>query len=549
MARLQGAAASRATSRRSPPSPASSASPPSSTRSRPPSAPTSTSPPPAPRAGCSSSPRPGQAYGVDANGDGHKDPYNPVDAICAAARYLRASGGNNDLRAAIFSYNHASWYVDEVLLYARSYGGIPSYAARLADRPDRGRPLPDRRQLPLRRRPLVRRRFTTATKAPASLRQRRQRIEASPTSRGINIFSRQGAPVVAVNDGVIQKIGPHAKLGLYMVLQDDYGNKFTYAQLGPFARSHPVPKSSQPGKADLSFNRKTGQGREDHRRRARTRRLRHQRAAADRRRTERIGNASAQRVSQLGTAPAPTPAPPAAQPQPQPAPSLPGKARKTAAIPGSERWGQLNSIVGKKVPGYSTFKGYFSQALGLNQKNANLCRSHRARRSPAGPCSPGSAVPGGVAPHINFAIGPAGRGAPRSTRSRSSTAGSCSRRRRSTAPRARTRSHARRASAGAAAVEGATRAPRPRRPAPPDLPLRAQGHPHRPDRPPGPGGDGVPRPKGFQPDDQLAEVRKRPGRQPQGLDPERRRQRDGHLGDQRRPRHRPFRAPGRCRRR
>ena len=28
-------------------------------------------------------------YGVDANDDGRKDPYNPVDAICAAARYLQ----------------------------------------------------------------------------------------------------------------------------------------------------------------------------------------------------------------------------------------------------------------------------------------------------------------------------------------------------------------------------------------------------------------------------------------------------------------------------
>ncbi len=32
-------------------------------------------------------------YGVDANGDGFKDPYNPADAIFAAARYLRAAGG------------------------------------------------------------------------------------------------------------------------------------------------------------------------------------------------------------------------------------------------------------------------------------------------------------------------------------------------------------------------------------------------------------------------------------------------------------------------
>ena len=33
-----------------------------------------------------------RAYGVDANKDGKKDPYNPVDAIFAAARYLKAAG-------------------------------------------------------------------------------------------------------------------------------------------------------------------------------------------------------------------------------------------------------------------------------------------------------------------------------------------------------------------------------------------------------------------------------------------------------------------------
>jgi hypothetical protein len=60
-----------------------------------------------------------KSYGVDASGDGVADPYNPVDAVYAAARYLRASGGATDLRKAIFSYNHANWYVDEVLLERR----------------------------------------------------------------------------------------------------------------------------------------------------------------------------------------------------------------------------------------------------------------------------------------------------------------------------------------------------------------------------------------------------------------------------------------------
>ena len=58
-------------------------------------------------------------YGVDANRDGRKDPYNPVDAIFAAARYLRAAGADRDVRTAVFAYNHADWYVDAVLRRAQ----------------------------------------------------------------------------------------------------------------------------------------------------------------------------------------------------------------------------------------------------------------------------------------------------------------------------------------------------------------------------------------------------------------------------------------------
>ena len=60
-------------------------------------------------------------YGVDANGDGRKDPYTPADAIFAAARLLHASGAPDDWRGAIFSYNHAGWYVAEVLADARRF--------------------------------------------------------------------------------------------------------------------------------------------------------------------------------------------------------------------------------------------------------------------------------------------------------------------------------------------------------------------------------------------------------------------------------------------
>ena len=51
-------------------------------------------------------------------------PYDPVDAVYAAARDLCANGAANgaNLSAAVFQYNHASWYVTEVLDLARSYG-------------------------------------------------------------------------------------------------------------------------------------------------------------------------------------------------------------------------------------------------------------------------------------------------------------------------------------------------------------------------------------------------------------------------------------------
>ena len=63
-------------------------------------------------------------YGVDANGDGVRDPNNPNDAIFAAARYLRAAGMPEDPEGAVFSYNHADWYVAEVMARAACYGGI-----------------------------------------------------------------------------------------------------------------------------------------------------------------------------------------------------------------------------------------------------------------------------------------------------------------------------------------------------------------------------------------------------------------------------------------
>jgi murein DD-endopeptidase MepM/ murein hydrolase activator NlpD len=61
-------------------------------------------------------------WGVDANGDGVADPWNPTDAVFSAARYLAAAGGSTDLYRGVYAYNHADWYVREVLGLADVYG-------------------------------------------------------------------------------------------------------------------------------------------------------------------------------------------------------------------------------------------------------------------------------------------------------------------------------------------------------------------------------------------------------------------------------------------
>jgi hypothetical protein len=62
-------------------------------------------------------------YGVDADANGDRDPYDPLDAIFAAARYLKASGAPKDWYGAIFAYNHADWYVQKVEENAAKFAG------------------------------------------------------------------------------------------------------------------------------------------------------------------------------------------------------------------------------------------------------------------------------------------------------------------------------------------------------------------------------------------------------------------------------------------
>ncbi len=68
-------------------------------------------------------------YGVDGDGDGRIDRWDPADAIYAMANYLRASGAPGDYHKAIFAYNHADWYVAEVERWASLYRGAAQASA------------------------------------------------------------------------------------------------------------------------------------------------------------------------------------------------------------------------------------------------------------------------------------------------------------------------------------------------------------------------------------------------------------------------------------
>ena len=214
-------------------------------------------------------------YGVDATGAGVRDPYNPADAIFAAARYLRAAGGDHDLRAAVFAYNHSSAYVQSVLLRAQlltslpetlvdSLSGLanghfplaarghPRYAQRLSSGADRSSAgtataaAPGGPALPGRARP--------APAAPAGPSGTPPGATAPPpvgaggptapgTHHGVAIYARAQTAVVAVQDGRVVRIGHSSRLGRYLQLRDVYGNTYTYAHLGTIAATYVFPRA------------------------------------------------------------------------------------------------------------------------------------------------------------------------------------------------------------------------------------------------------------------------------------------------------------------
>jgi len=327
-------------------------------------------------------------YGTDGNKDGEADPYNPVDAIFAAARYLKAAGGQDDIRKGLFAYNHADWYVDSVMMRAKLIAGVPSDVVGSLTGLTEGR-------FPV----AARARYADdlaekdARKTVRSGENAARLVEGDDARRDVDIYTSRRAPAVAVNDGVVKKIGKSKAIGNYVVLQDVYGNRFTYGGLDSVSRYYPVPKDE----ALVTVDEKVP-GRDP-----------------------KPGSA-ASAGRQVAGPPAPGRSAPAAAKASRPAPKVIVKERLFAhpMRPNARKAGGAEQVGGggasprEELKGFTSFDNYFSRPIGLNAEDMRLK-----------PMRVGARVIGGTiigrvgkpdperAAHLSFEIRPAGRGAPR----------------------------------------------------------------------------------------------------------------------------------------
>jgi transglycosylase-like protein with SLT domain/peptidase M23-like protein len=325
-------------------------------------------------------------YGVDANHDGRKDPYNPVDAIFSAARYLKAARAQTDVRQAIFAYNHADWYVDSVLMRASLLGGMPADLVGSLTGLTQGH-------------------FPVHAKAryadDISERDTKKRVkkgqnaayvvQGSSKRRGINIFAKAGSPVVAVQDGKIVRMGQTKRLGKFIQLRDVYGNTYTYAHLKKLSAAYPVPKEKSVSQAQV--DKELHLPKSDPKPTA---------PASAGRQVTPSAKAAAPKAKATAN-------PDATSPQLRKERVFANPGRPAAYAAGGEE-----QLLNSGLSSSETFKSYFTGIYGLKRSDVEL---HKLK--------PGSKVIAGtilgrigrteqkMAPHMLFEVRPAGRGAPR----------------------------------------------------------------------------------------------------------------------------------------
>jgi hypothetical protein len=226
-------------------------------------------------------------------------------------------------------------------------------------------------------------------------------VEGDAERRSINIYAARDAPVVAVNDGTIVNVGENDRLGRFVVLQDVFGNRFTYSHLGSIAEKIPVPKADeqQSGEAEQEQARTHEEADGAPR----------QPASAGSQPDPQADDAGAGRAARAADDDAHTTLPDVPQSASLAKERLfanPSRPRAYAA--GGER--QLDQL-GERL---TTFDGYFSGPLEADPDDYLLKPLRRGSTVIAGTILGRIArTTDRLAPHVEFTIRPAGRGAPR----------------------------------------------------------------------------------------------------------------------------------------
>ena len=418
-------------------------------------------------------------YGVDANKDGEKDPFNPVDAIFAAARYLKAAGADKDVRA-------------------RDLRLQPRRLVRRLRAPARpGHRRPPRRlvgsltglaqgRFPVHAKATYAGQLRKADRTPprAPGRQRRRGRRVRRPAQGHRDLRPQGRPGGRRQRRPRRRASARASAsGRFVKLLDVYGNTYTYAHLGSVAKTYPTPKRRKVKRA------------RDPPRAAPDRAATASRPPPPRRPSAPRGEARRPRGRQAKQRIAAEPrrhgrqAGPARPPRSACSPTR--SARAPSAAGGAEQLGQVADLV-RPRPARVRQEGL---PLQEDAQGRPRDRRHRAR--------PRRRATEKKASHLPFEIRPAGRGAPRidpkpvldGWKLLESTA----------IYRAAGKNPFFGEDAGRAldrpdpADEQGDAVPaRARRPAHRDLRLRPRRHPQRPDRPPRAGHARVPRRLGPQ---------------------------------------------------
>ena len=212
-------------------------------------------------------------------------------------------------------------------------------------------------------------------------------VESKDDRRSVEIYAKEGAPVVSTNDGQVKKIGRSRKLGRYVIVQDVYGNRYTYAGLGSVAKTYAAPRE------DVA---------------------------------ERGVSAKALKANRTPrTPPPPAPPPPAASPKPAkrsppgasagPPPAVQAAVKERLfahpSMPAARDNGGSDQLLEMQSKGVSTYDGY-ARPVKLDSKRFKLRRLRSAPGSWPAPRWAPSAARRAKGAHLRFAIRPAGKGAP-----------------------------------------------------------------------------------------------------------------------------------------